>query len=121
MLEVLEVLTSSSTPLRHNLMFLFNDGEESQLLGSTTFVHHHEWIKDVSAFINLEARGSGGRQLLFQLGCHQPWLIEAYRRAVSFKNEAASHKIHTYQKLLLWDWKMFSPTLSLTTMPIRWI
>ena len=90
MLEVLEVLTNSSTPLRHNLMFLFNDGEESQLLGSTTFVHHHEWIKEVGAFINLEARGSGGRQLLFQLGSHQPWLIEAYRTAVSFNRSYMS-------------------------------
>ena len=45
MLEILEVLTTSPTPLRHGLIFLFNDGEEAFMLGSEQFVRH-KWADD---------------------------------------------------------------------------
>ncbi|XP_055340632.1 endoplasmic reticulum metallopeptidase 1-like isoform X2 [Paramacrobiotus metropolitanus] len=79
MLEVLTVLSQRGT-LPANLLFLFNGAEESILQGSHGFVTQHPWAKDITAFINLEAAGSGGRDALFQTGPKHPWLVRAYSR-----------------------------------------
>lgn len=93
MLEVLHSLANQSTPLHHGVIFLFNGAEENVLQVRTAdvpllqiypflpnavvvvvpqashgFITQHAWAKQVRAFINLEAAGVGGKEVVFQTG-----------------------------------------------------
>jgi hypothetical protein len=52
----------------HDIIVLFTDGEEADLVGSAAFVREHPWAKDVAIVINFEARGTTGRSLMFETG-----------------------------------------------------
>jgi len=68
MLEILSALARSPNDLRHAVVFLFNGAEENMLPGSHGFITQHEWADEVRAFVNLEACGAGGREIVFQSG-----------------------------------------------------
>ncbi|KAH8275872.1 hypothetical protein KR026_003393, partial [Drosophila bipectinata] len=80
MLEVLRQMTISRTPFQHSIVFLFNGAEENPLQGSHGFITQHKWAANCKAFINLEVAGSGGRDILFQSGPNNPWLMKYYRK-----------------------------------------
>jgi MFS family permease len=68
LLEVVRALRARKTPLVHDVIILFTDGEEAGLLGAAAFVREHVWAKDVAAVVNLEARGTTGRSFMFETG-----------------------------------------------------
>jgi peptidase M28-like protein/ER metallopeptidase-like protein len=75
-LEIVRALRGTG-PLENTVLFNFNGGEELGLLGAAAFVHH-PWFADVVRFINLDASGGQGRQLLLRSSPGSEDLVEAY-------------------------------------------
>ena len=84
MLETLRAISSEPHPLLgdHALIFLFNGAEETILQASHAFVTQHPWAKQIRGFLNLEAAGAGGREIVFQTGPDHPWLAQTYAKVV---------------------------------------
>jgi len=83
MLELIRTLASSKA-LPIPIIFNFNGGEEPGMQASFGFIAQHPWVKNIRAVINLEACGCGGREMLFQTGPGNGWLIDAYAKSVKF-------------------------------------
>eukprot|EP00033_Pygsuia_biforma_P003366 GCRY01003687.1.p1 GENE.GCRY01003687.1~~GCRY01003687.1.p1 ORF type:complete len:886 (+),score=125.92 GCRY01003687.1:1226-3883(+) len=80
MLQVIKMLVNSEHPLVHDVIFNFLDSEETSMLGSLAFMRTHPWAGAVSAFLNLESVGAGGRQMVFQSVPNSSWLLKAFGR-----------------------------------------
>ncbi|KAG2706640.1 hypothetical protein I3760_05G113100 [Carya illinoinensis] len=68
MLEVARLTVDSGWVPPRPIVFLFNGAEELFMLGSHGFMKTHKWHDTVGAFINVEASGTGGLDLVCQSG-----------------------------------------------------
>jgi hypothetical protein len=79
-LEVARAVLAGPPP-RRAVLLLVDDGEEQALLGAQAFVEHalggHPWARAVGAVVNLEARGTSGASLLFELSPGNARLVAA--------------------------------------------
>ncbi|MGD9598982.1 MAG: M28 family peptidase [Steroidobacteraceae bacterium] len=80
-LEIAERITTRG-PLRHDVVFLFADAEETGLRGAMLFADSHPLMRRVAFVLNMEARGVTGPSLMFETGADNAALVAAYARAV---------------------------------------
>ena len=86
LLEVLRALSrlkegDDQPVFHHDVIVLFNGAEETILRASHAFITQHPWAEDVAMFMNLEAAGAGGREVLFQSGPGNMWILDTYLAA----------------------------------------
>lgn len=108
MLESIESLGSSSVPLARPIVFLFNGAEEWVHHGAHGFITQHPWARDIDYLINLEAIGSGGREMLFQ--CNSGQVAELYGRAAPYPQASVlAHELfkHFLYRVASTDWSTF--------------
>ncbi|XP_057949566.1 uncharacterized protein LOC131144739 isoform X2 [Malania oleifera] len=68
MLEMARLIVDSKWVPPRPIIFLFNGAEELFMLGSHGFMKTHKWRNTIGAFINVEASGTGGPDLVCQSG-----------------------------------------------------
>nr|XP_017000980.2 endoplasmic reticulum metallopeptidase 1-like [Drosophila takahashii] len=79
MLEVIRIITTCREKFTHPIIFLFNGSEENSLQASDGFLSLHKWAPFCRVVINLDAAGSGCKELLFQTGPNNTWLVKYYK------------------------------------------
>ena len=82
MVEVLRALSRTQASFRNPVIFLFNGGEEAHQTAAHGFITLHRWASEVKFLINIEAIGSGGREMVFQ--SNSGWLMEQYGQSAPY-------------------------------------
>ena len=81
--EIMRIFLEGGKQLKHDLVIMFNDGEEIGLLGAKAFMDGHPWAKEIGYVINMEARGTSGPSLMFETSENSSKLIEIYGSSVT--------------------------------------
>ncbi|TAN20569.1 MAG: M20/M25/M40 family metallo-hydrolase [Acidobacteria bacterium] len=97
MLETLRALRAGS-PLRHDVIALFSDGEEAGMLGAARFVAHDPLRPRVGVVVNFEGRGNAGPSYMFETSRGNSWLVHEFAAAHTGAN-ASSLMYAIYQRL----------------------
>jgi hypothetical protein len=77
LLETARLLSLAEQP-RNSIVLLFNEGEEFGLFGAKAFMEQHPLAKKLQLAINVEARGSSGKSVMFETGEDSGWLVKHY-------------------------------------------
>lgn len=83
-IEASRALLARRAPRLHPVMAVITDGEEAGLLGARAFLEDKALASRVGAVVNVEARGTQGRSLLFQTSAGDAKLIDLYANSVPF-------------------------------------
>ncbi len=83
-LETARALGSRAGKSLHPVLAVITDGEEAGLLGAQAFLQNPALKARVGAVVNVEARGTRGRSLLFQTSPGDGNLIDLYARSVPY-------------------------------------
>ncbi|KAA8528981.1 hypothetical protein F0562_033531 [Nyssa sinensis] len=90
MLEIARLTVDSGWAPPQPIIFLFNGAEELFMLGSHGFMTTHKWRDTIGAFINVEASGTGGLDVVCQSGPGAwPSLVYAQSALYPMANSAA--------------------------------
>jgi hypothetical protein len=81
MIEVAALL--KDRPLRRPVTLLFNEGEETGLIGAQSFLDHDPVAPRVDSLVNLESRGTTGAVIMFETDRPNGRAIRHYDRSVS--------------------------------------
>lgn len=76
-LETMRVLAAGPPP-RNDVIVLFTDGEEHEMLGSKAFVDGNPWVRDVRVVLNTEGAGRGGRVSPALTSPDNGWVLRHY-------------------------------------------
>jgi hypothetical protein len=83
-LETARALRSRAGKSRHPVLAVITDGEEAGLLGAQAFLQNPALKARVGVVVNVEARGTRGRSVLFQTSPGDGNLIDLYARSVPY-------------------------------------
>jgi hypothetical protein len=83
-LETARALRARGGKSAHPVLAVITDGEEFGLLGAQAFLNNPTLAARVGVVINVEARGTRGRSLMFQTSPGDGRLIDLYAKSVSF-------------------------------------
>jgi len=97
LLETLRALRAGP-PLRHDVLFLFTDGEEDGLLGACAFVEESPAAKDVRVALNFDNRGNAGESQLFETSAGNGRLVQIFAKSVAHP-EGSSLSYEIYKRL----------------------
>lgn len=65
LLETVRVITSTN-PLKNDIILLFSDGKDYNLLGAKAFSESHRFANEVDIVLNFETRATQGPSILFE-------------------------------------------------------
>ena len=91
-------LLASRPQAHYSLMVLLTDGEEAGLMGAAALVEDQPTTDRVQAYINVEAIGSGGPAVLFEVGPGNGWLLTPWARRAPHP-DGASFALEIYKRL----------------------
>ena len=82
LLETMRALTAGP-PLKNDVIFVFADGEERDMLGAHAFATQHPWMQEVGLALNFEAVGNQGPAELYMTSQQNGWLTNEFLRGGS--------------------------------------
>eukprot|EP01061_Rhynchopus_euleeides_P015047 TRINITY_DN25845_c0_g1_i1.p1 TRINITY_DN25845_c0_g1~~TRINITY_DN25845_c0_g1_i1.p1 ORF type:complete len:873 (+),score=299.53 TRINITY_DN25845_c0_g1_i1:117-2735(+) len=82
MLEILRLVMKDR--LVHPIVFNFNGAEETNWQAAHGFITQHPWARNLRAQVNLEASGTGGREIVIQNGPKNAWIGRTYVAKVPY-------------------------------------